>query len=89
MSPSKLDFNVRKFCNLKLENFYKISLKPRVDNKNNARDPTRFHFSLRLSYNPPPKKKIKVKKKFFLTTHQYLPAKKSDRSKKIFNRIIN
>jgi hypothetical protein len=27
MSPSKLDFNVRNFCNLKLENFYKISLK--------------------------------------------------------------
>jgi hypothetical protein len=61
----------------------------RVDNKNNAKDPTRFHFSLRLCYNPPPKKKIKVKKKIFLTTHQYLPAKKSDRSKKKFNRIIN
>jgi hypothetical protein len=27
MSPSKLDFNVRNFCNLKVENFYKISLK--------------------------------------------------------------
>jgi hypothetical protein len=38
-------------------------VEPRVDNKKNAKDPTRFHFSLRLSYNPPPKKKIKVKKK--------------------------
>jgi hypothetical protein len=27
MSPSKLYFNLRNFCNLKLENFYKISLK--------------------------------------------------------------
>jgi hypothetical protein len=36
-----------------------------------------------------PKKKKKVKKKKFFATHQYLPAKKSDRSKKIFNRIIN
>jgi hypothetical protein len=29
-----------------------MTLYPRVDNKNNAKDPTRFHFSLRLSYNP-------------------------------------
>jgi hypothetical protein len=41
----------------------KILFMSRVDNKKNAKDPTRFHFSLRLSYNPPPKKKIKVKKK--------------------------
>ena len=64
-----------------------MTLYPRVDNKNNAKDPTRFHFSLRLSYNPPPKKKIKVKKIFF-DTHQYF-QQKSDRSKKFFNRIIN
>jgi hypothetical protein len=48
---------------------------PRVDNKNNAKDPTRFYFSLRLSYNPPPKKKIKVKKKFFFD-HPPIPLSK-------------
>jgi hypothetical protein len=36
-----------------------------VDNKNNAKDPTRFHFSLRLSNNPPSKKNKSEKKLFF------------------------
>jgi hypothetical protein len=48
----------------------------RVDNKNNAKDPTRFHFSLRLCYNPPPKKKIKVKKKIFFDHPPIPPSKK-------------
>ena len=39
-----------------------MTLYPRVYNKNNAKDPTRFHFSLRLSYN----QSLEPKKSWYL-----------------------
>ena len=62
---------------------------PRVDNKNNDKDPTRFHFSLSVSHDPPQKIKIKTKKKFFYDHPPIPPSKKKWKKQKNFNHIAN
>jgi len=61
----------------------------RVDNKNNDKDPTRFHFSLSVSHDPPQKIKIKTKKKIFYDHPPIPPSKKKWKKQKNFNHIAN